>query len=160
MAKLTVLGIGNVLMCDEGVGVRLLEAVQEARDWPDNVEFIDGGAGGLNLLNVIESAECMVVFDAAEMNLPAGEFRVIRPDQLADEDAAHRLSMHDAPFLETLKLCEEFSRRPGKIVILAVQPKKVDYGRELSEQLRAAFDKLVRAAVELVAEMQEDTKPI
>ena len=53
MAKLTVLGIGNLLMRDDGVGVRLLEAVRNARAWLTDVEFIDGGAGGLNLLGVI-----------------------------------------------------------------------------------------------------------
>ena len=85
MAELTVLGIGNILMRDEGVGVRLLDAVQKKRTWPASVEFVDGGAGGLALLNVIESAKRMVVFDAAEMNLPPGEYRVITPAQAADD---------------------------------------------------------------------------
>jgi hydrogenase maturation protease len=150
MATLTILGIGNILMRDEGVGVRLMEAVRDARAWPDEIEFIDGGVGGLNLLNIIEEAERLIVFDAADMGLPAGQARVIAPEQVMDEDAAGRLSMHEVPFIETLRLCERFSRRPPT-TILAIQPVTVERGRELSEEILAAFDGLKRQAIELVA---------
>ena len=154
MAKLTVLGIGNVLMGDEGVGVRVLAAVREARVWPEGVEFVDGGAGGMNLLNVIEAAERLVVFDAAEMHLPPGEFRVIAPEQVS-ADTEGRMSMHDVPFLETLDLCERFGRRPERVAILAIQPKVVDYGRELSDELAAALEGIVAAGVALIADALE-----
>jgi hydrogenase maturation protease len=150
MTKLTVLGIGNILMRDEGVGVRLMEAVRDACTWPRNVEFIDGGVGGLNLLNIIEETERLIVFDAADMGLPAGQARVIAPEQVMDEDAAGRLSMHEVPFIETLRLCEQFSRRPPT-TILAIQPATIEHGRELSEQILAAFDGLKRQAIVLVA---------
>jgi hydrogenase maturation protease len=101
MERLTVLGVGNVLMRDDGVGVRVLEAVRAARTWPGGAEFIDGGVGGLNLLNVIEQADRLVIFDAADLRLPPGQWRVITPEQVADEPAAGRLSLHDAPLLET-----------------------------------------------------------
>ena len=81
MSHLTVLGIGNILMRDEGVGVRLMEAVRDARPWPGEVEFIDGGVGGLNLLNIIEEAARLVVFDAADMGLPPGQAWVIAPSR-------------------------------------------------------------------------------
>ena len=155
MAKLTVLGIGNILMRDEGVGVHLVEAVRVARDWPEDVEFIDGGAGGLNLLTVIERAERLVVFDAAEMNLPAGTSRVVGTDQVRDETARERLSLHDAPFVETLRLCEQFLRAPEEVVIFAVQPAEVDHGRRLSPALGKAFDKLTREAVQLVERIRK-----
>ena len=149
MAKLTVLGIGNILLRDEGVGVRLMEAVRDARDWPADVEFVDGGVGGLNLLHIIEEAGRLVVFDAAEMGLPPGQARVIVPEQVADDDATGRLSMHEVPFIETLRLCERFSRRPPT-TILAIQPAIVEHGRELSEQIIAAFEDLKRQATELI----------
>jgi len=153
MSELTVLGIGNILMSDEGIGVRLLEAVRAARDWPEGIEFVDGGAGGLNLLNLIEEAHSMVVFDAAQMSLSPGEFRVVSPGQLCDEPLDHRASMHDVPLTETLRLCEQFSHRPERIRLLVVQPKNIDFGRALSVELRAVFDKLTLAGVELVEQM-------
>lgn len=150
MAKLTVLGIGNLLMRDEGIGVHLLEAVMVAHDWPDEVEFVDGGAGGLNLLTVIERAERMIVFDAADMHLPPGEYRIITPEQVRDDTPEHRISMHDVPFMETLKLCEQFTSRPVFVQMLVVQPQTIEFGRELSEPLAAAQGRLLAAAVELI----------
>ena len=150
MAELTVLGIGNILMSDEGVGVRLVQAVRELRDWPDDIEFVDGGAGGLNLLGFIEDARRLVVFDAADMGLAPGESRVVGPEQLAREDVDHFVSMHDVPFMETLKLCEQFSRRPALIRIMVVQPASLEFSRSLSADLARAFDRLAASAAELV----------
>lgn len=152
MARLTVLGIGNVLMCDDGLGPRLLEAVAGRCDWGDAVEFIDGGAGGLNLLNVIESANRMVVLDVAEMGLAPGEHRVVKPEQLSDDTPEERISMHDVPFIETLKLCGRFYHSPETVTLLVVQPKVTDFGRELSDELLARFDALADAAEKLVAD--------
>jgi hydrogenase maturation protease len=148
---LTVLGIGNILMRDEGVGVRIMAQVRDSRAWPVEVEFIDGGAGGLNLLTVIERAKSLIVFDAADMGLAAGDFRVITPDQVTS-DTAGRLSLHDMPFIETLKLCEQFSTCPGDVTIMAIQPAVVDYGRELSEELKRAMPGLVAAGRKMVEE--------
>ena len=151
MAQLTVLGVGNILMRDEGLGVRMVEAVAAGRDWPDTIEFVDGGAGGLSLLDIIDSAERLVVFDAAQMHLAPGECRVIRPDEVT-ADADGRISMHDLSFMETLNLCGKFFPRPPT-VILAVQPGSVDMGRQLSAPLAKAFDGLVQVGIELVAEI-------
>jgi len=152
MAKLTVLGIGNILMRDDGVGVRVLEAVRDQRSWPADIEFIDGGAGGMNLINVLEAAEKLVVFDSADMKLSPGECRLIGPEQICDLAGEHRASMHDVPFIETLTLVGRFLHRPAEVRILAIQPGVVDHGRELSDELKAAMPAIVRAAVELVAE--------
>ncbi len=158
MAKLTVLGIGNLLMSDEGIGVRLLDAVKGARDWPEDVEFFDGGAGGLNLLDIIENAERLVVFDAAEMQLKPGAFRIVLPEQVVNDTPEHRISMHDVPFAETLKLCRRFTRCPEFIRVLAIQPKTIDFGRKLSEPITSAFDTLLEAAVDLVNKCLPGTK--
>ncbi len=149
MAKLTVLGIGNVLMRDEGIGVRLMEAVRDERPWPVEVEFIDGGAGGLNLLHIIEEAHRLVVFDAADMGLEPGQARVVVPEQVIQENLDDRISLHRIPFIETLKLAQQFFRRPPTS-ILAVQVQSVEYGRELSSALQAALPELAQKGIELI----------
>ncbi|MHC4983423.1 MAG: hydrogenase maturation protease [Planctomycetota bacterium] len=150
MAKLTVLGLGNILMQDEGVGVRVMEAVRDSRDWPDTIEFIDGGAGGMNLINVLEAAEKLVVFDSAEMKLDPGEYRVIAPQQVRGPAPEHRATMHDVPFIEALTLVGRFLHRPQDVKILAIQPDSTGYGRGLSDRLEAAMGSIVQAAVELL----------
>jgi hydrogenase maturation protease len=150
MATLTVLGIGNVLMQDDGVGVHLLEAVRRARPWPAEVEFVDGGAAGLNLLGVIEQARRLVVFDAADLHSPPGSCRVLTGEQLAEESTG-RISLHDMPFAQTLQLCRQFLSAPADVVVLAIQPAAVDPGRRLSGEVQRRFAALVQTAVELVA---------
>ena len=150
MARFTVLGIGNILMQDDGVGVRLMEAVRDGSPWPADVEFIDGGAGGLNLLTIIEEAQRLIVFDAADMSLPPGEFRIITPEQIAQEDTSGRLSLHETSFVETLELCRQHTKSPQDVTILAIQPAIADYGRGLSPALQTAFPKLLTAGISLV----------
>lgn len=158
MAKLTVLGIGNILMRDEGIGVVLLDAVQAARAWSENVEFVDGGVGGLNLLTVIEEATRLIVFDAADMGLAAGQYRVISPEQVLEEDLSGRVSLHEVPFVETLRLCEQFFRRPPT-TILAIQPAVVEHGRQLSPEISGALETLAAAAIKVVEDaLNEDGK--
>jgi hydrogenase maturation protease len=149
MAALTVLGIGNVLMQDDGVGVHLVEAVRCAQAWPAGVEFVDGGAAGLNLLGVIEQAKRLVVFDAADLHCPPGTCRVLTGEHLAEE-AAGRISLHDMPFAQTLQLCRQFLSAPADVIVLAIQPAAVGPGRQLSGEMQRQFDTLVRTAVELV----------
>ncbi len=151
MAKLTVLGIGNILMQDDGVGVRLLEAVRQAKVWPEEVEFVDGGVGGLNLMGVLESARRLIVFDAADMQLPVGQYRIVTASQLADQTIG-RISLHEMPLVQTLALCRQFSTAPEDVTILAIQPAQVDYGKGLSAALEREFDRLIQAAVALVEE--------
>lgn len=150
MARLTVLGLGNILMQDEGVGVRVMEAVRDGRRWPADIEFIDGGAGGMNLLNLIEQSASLVVFDAADMQLPPGQHRVITPEQVQREDLAGRVSLHRVPFLETLELCRQFLASPREVRILAIQPELIDYGRQLSATLTDAMPDLAAAGTALV----------
>jgi hydrogenase maturation protease len=155
MAEVTVLGIGNTLMRDDGVGVRLMEAVRDSRPWADSVEFIDGGAGGLGLLSVIESARGLAVFDCVELGLLPGRHRIIDDEQIASEPPEHRLSLHDLSFLETLRLSRLESPGPEKVAILAIQPGAIDFGRELSAEVQAAFAGLVEAGISLVDSLLE-----
>jgi hydrogenase maturation protease len=86
------------------------------------------------------------------MNLPPGEWRVVTPRELCDLPAEHRASMHDVPFVETLTLVGRFFHRPEDVRILAIQPKAVDYGRELTPDLAAALPAIAAAGVRLVEE--------
>jgi hydrogenase maturation protease len=150
MAKLTVLGIGNILMRDEGVGVRLLEALQADRAWSDDVEFIDGGVGGLSLMTIIEQARRLIVLDAAEMGLDAGQARVIEPSQVEQAPSEGMLSLHQLPFIQTLQLCAEHFAAPDLVRILAIQPALIESGLTLSPAMQSSMESLKRQAIELI----------
>jgi hydrogenase maturation protease len=150
---ITVLGIGNILMQDEGIGIRVMEALRDSQPWPAQVGFIDGGVAGLGLINLIESAGRLLVIDAAQMGLPAGEFRFIRPEQIAQADAPHQLSLHDMPFVQTLDLCRQFLKAPSEVRIMAIQPGDMSQGIGVSAALATALEALVKAAGKELEEM-------
>jgi len=141
-ARLTVLGLGNELMGDDGIGVYVVRALGE-QALPDDVELIDAGAGGLNLLNVIERAEAILAIDAADMNMLPGSFRWVSPEQLRDSKSPI-FSLHNTSFVETLRLAERFFARPPT-TIFAIQPASVEPRMHLSPALARKLPALVHA---------------
>lgn len=159
MSPLTVLGIGNILMRDEGIGVHLVRALEAARAWPAVVEFVDGGVGGLNLLTVLERAQRLLVLDAAQMHLAPGEFRIIKPEQVSSDGGQERLSLHELPFIETLEMARNYAQCPDDVTIFAIQPARIEYGTTLSDELQAGFKTLLQAAIAHVLTMIGRAKP-
>ena len=92
MATRLVLGIGNVLMGDEGVGVRAIEFLEQ-ETWPDGVCLLDGGTGGFHLLDYLSSDEPLVMIDATMDGQPAGTVTTLRPKYASDFPRA--LTAHD-----------------------------------------------------------------
>ena len=92
MATRLVLGIGNLLMGDEGVGVRAIEFLQQ-EVWPDGVCLLDGGTGGFHLLDYLSSDEPLVMIDATMDGKPAGTVTTLRPKYASDFPRA--LTAHD-----------------------------------------------------------------
>ncbi len=92
MARRLVLGIGNVLMGDEGVGVHAIEYLQR-ESWPADVELVDGGTGGFHLLDYLSAKEPLVMIDATFDGKPVGTVTTLRPKYARDFPRA--LSAHD-----------------------------------------------------------------
>ncbi|MBI4179707.1 hydrogenase maturation protease [bacterium] len=133
------LGVGNILMGDDGVGVHVARALK-AEENPPFLAIEDGGTGGISLIDLIEPFDEILVVDAANMNgqgggCPAGRIAEIRPAMLC---ARRAWSGHDHGLVDALKLLEIF---PSKHVvrILGVQPASVSPSLTLSPELQAAF---------------------
>jgi len=144
--RLLVLGLGNILSGDDGIGAILIQQLAERidSDWP--VELIEAGVGGLRLLNLVEAAPAILAIDAAEMRLPPAEVRWLTPRQLS-EPAQLGYSLHNIDFAQTLRLVQQFFSRPPT-AILAIQIGQAKPGTELSETLRAALPQMLTTAVE------------
>jgi hydrogenase maturation protease len=146
-----VLGIGNVLWADEGFGVRAVEALHARYAYPaSQVRMLDGGTLGLNLLDYIESARRVLVFDAIDFDLAPGSIKVLR-DAEVPRWGARKLSPHQNGFNDVLALAQLHDRTPQEIVAIGVQPKTLDdFGGSLTEPVRARLaDAVELAALEL-----------
>ena len=135
-----IIGVGNPLMGDDGVGIALVERLAR-RELPPGVEVVDGGTGGVTLLGLMEGAAGVVLVDAADMGCPGGT--VVR---LAGEDAAlserpSPLSLHQAGVAGALALGRELGILP-RLVLFLVQGERVAPGQGLSPRVAAALDAL------------------
>jgi hydrogenase maturation protease len=145
-----VLGLGNPLRGDDGVGPRVVEELTR-RGLPEGVTALDGGTGGLDLLQMLEGWERVVVVDAADIGrerggkVPPGQFVRFAPDQALLGEAADPFSLHSAGLSEVLALANALGRTLPEIVIFGVQPAEVGWGEELSPAVEAVLPALADA---------------
>lgn len=145
-----VLGMGNILLEDEGLGVRALEALQDGYALPPGVELLDGGTTGMGLLDDISGRDHLLVLDAVQTGAPPGTLVVMRdedvPVYFGIRVTPHQLGLSDV--LATLKLSGE---QPGSVTVLGLVPHSLELSLELSPPIRERLGSLVEATVEELA---------
>jgi hydrogenase maturation protease len=140
------LGIGNLIMSDDGVGVRVVQRLTEEYSFPPEVEIIDGGTLGLDLLPLLEGLDRLLIVDAMETGGPPGTITRLTGDQipLAFET---RLSAHQMGLKDLLAVSRLLGNSVPEMVLLGVQPKCIELGMELSLPVAAVLDTLVGMAL-------------
>ncbi len=138
-----VLGLGNPLMSDEGIGVYLVNRLSELSEKYPEADFIDAGTGGLNMLHLFKDREKVVFIDCANMEDEPGKIRKFTPEQVKSvKQLAHR-SLHEQDLLKIIDMARKLDRCPSEIVIFGIQPKNVSLGQTLSNELERKMDDYV-----------------
>jgi len=155
--KTLVLGLGNILLQDEGVGVRAVERLQHHPDLPADVEVLDGGTLGLELLSRFEGVERLIVVDAVDAAAPPGALL-----RFADEEIpASRgpiMSPHQVGLPQLMALARMQGILPASVVLWGMQVQQIRMGLDLSPPVAARVDALVQAVVEEVK--RENPSPV
>lgn len=142
MGKDLVLGVGNLLLSDEGIGIHAVKKMLESRALPDGVEIVDGGTAGLGLLYYLENVDRMVIIDAVETGGPPGTIVRLSGDKIpaymALKVSPHEITLPD--FLAAARLRDLY---PKEVVVWGMQPESLEVGVELSPSLAAKLDTLV-----------------
>ena len=150
--KTAVIGVGNILYGDDGVGVRAAWELQKA-PLPSGVEVIDGGSMGVELLEYLKDYERVIVIDAADMGLPAGTVKVFTPWEVMNLKPGKTLSLHSTDALGVIELGETLGEKLAEVTIVAVQPEFVGPREGLSETasggMRSAAQVALRIAYSL-----------
>ena len=144
MNRITVLAVGNTIMGDDGVGPELLAALRAARPDPA-IDYVDGGIGGLELLEVVEDAPWLLVLDAVAGAEP-GAVVDLAGDQVPRLLSA-KLSPHQVGLLDVLTAARLLGREPGEVAVVGIVPESVELRVGLSDTVAGA----VEAAVERAA---------
>ncbi|MDU6141452.1 HyaD/HybD family hydrogenase maturation endopeptidase, partial [Bradyrhizobium sp.] len=136
--RILVLGIGNILWADEGFGVRVVEEFHRRYAVPDNVTILDGGTQGLYLVNYVEEADGLIVFDAIDYGLAPGELKLVRDDEVPRFTGAKKMSLHQTGFQEVLSAADLLGRYPRRLALIGCQPLDLeDWGGPLTAPVRA-----------------------
>lgn len=151
-AKTLVLGIGNILWADEGFGVRAVEALDRSYEFSDGVKLLDGGTQGIYLLEHVQDADLLVIFDAVDYGLPPATLRLIEGDAVPNYLGAKKVSLHQTGFQEVLATAEMLGHRPRDILLVGVQPQQIeDFGGSLQPAVRDCIEPAIQAALDWLA---------
>ncbi len=146
MKNTVVIGLGNPLMGDDGLGLAALERLQDEWELPPEVELVDGGTWGMNLLPVIEDAERVLLIDAIDTGATPGAQITLERAQLP-RYLATKISPHQVDLRDVLALADLRGMLPEQTVAVGLQPARVELVNELSDVLRRRLDDLVTAVI-------------
>lgn len=146
MTKTLVLGVGNLLLSDDGVGIHTIQRLQAAHIFPEEVQVVDGGTCGLDLLQFLEGIERLIIVDAAQMNQPPGTVVRLEGEQVPAY-LALKTSPHEIGLPELLFAAKLTNIYPAHVVVFGVQPASLETHLGLTPAVEARVEELV----ELVA---------
>jgi len=142
MGKNLILGVGNLLLTDEGIGIHAVRKLLEMNGLPEDLEIVDGGSAGLDLLYYLEGVDRLVIVDAVETGGPPGTIVRLAGDKIpaymALKISPHEITLPD--FLAAAKLRDLY---PKEVIVWGMQPQSLDVGVELSPALAQMLDSLV-----------------
>ncbi len=148
--RVVIIGVGSILMTDDGFGVRVIQALEQRFEFPENVLLVDGGVMGFNLLGVLSEADFVIAVDAVKKNGRPGQIYRLAGEEIPERMRA-KTSLHQVDFTETLAMCQVLGRMP-ETVIIGVEPLDVEtLGVELTPETAAK----VEPAAEMVLEELE-----
>lgn len=146
-----ILGVGNPLMGDDGVGVVAVQRLLAGADLPPSVAVMDGGTAGLGLIPLIEGYRRVVFVDAVLMGESPGTVRRFEWSEARVAGREQPLSLHQSDLADALTLAEALGSLPPEVIIFGVQPQHTDWDQPLSEAVARALPGLVDA---LLAEVR------
>jgi len=151
MGNVLVLGAGNILLSDEGIGVRVVEALQDRYRLAQGVEVLDGGTCGMDLLDVIAERDHLIIVDAVNTGSPPGTL-VRLADQEIPAVFRTKSSPHQLGLSEVLALLTLLETAPRRVTVIGVQPQSLDLGLTLTPLIAERLGAMVEmVAAELTA---------
>jgi len=141
-AGLLVLGLGNVLLGDDGVGPAAIARLRDAHEIPDDALVLDGGTLGLSLLPYLEDARTVILVDAVAADAPAGTLVRLEGADVGPA-VATRLSPHQVGVADLLEGARWHDREPARLVLLGIVPESIELGVGLSAPAMRSLPGLV-----------------
>ena len=149
--KVAIVGVGNILLKDEGIGVKVVKELEDEFSFPSDVALIDGGTAGHHLINMISGFDVLIVVDAVQGGEPPGTIYRFTLDQIPFEVNTH-LSVHQVGVLEALNQVKLLGKEQ-KITFIGIEPQDISpWGMELTPVVAEKIPKLITLVLEELKE--------
>lgn len=146
---ITVLGVGNTIMGDDGIGPAILARLQELRGDDARLHFEDGGLGGMQLLDVVQDCRRLLIVDAVASDQPGGTVVRVAGDQVPRMLSA-KLSPHQVGVLDVLTAARLLGKEPELVEVVGVVPELVDLQVGLTEVVSQAIEPAAQLACQVL----------
>ncbi len=152
MGRILVLGVGNLLLKDEGVGVHVAQRMMKM-DLPENVEVVDGGTATLDILPLVDGVDRLVVVDAMKGGKAPGTiYRLVPGDAVQHKQEA--LSLHQVDLLQMLDMCALIGGKPPTLII-GIEPQEIDFSVELSPEVERKLPEVIELVLKEISSFCE-----
>ncbi|MBR7025755.1 MAG: HyaD/HybD family hydrogenase maturation endopeptidase [Selenomonadaceae bacterium] len=145
----TVLGIGNIILSDEGFGVRVVEYLEKNFTFPENVGLIDGGTLGVELTHFITGTRRLLIIDSIDGGAEAGKIFHLRDEEIKAH-FAQKISAHEVGIQEVLTILELTGKKIPHVELIGAQPFSLEAGVELTEPMKNLVPLFADKAVEIL----------
>ena len=149
--RIGILGLGNLLLCDEGFGVHFINHLTEKYDIPDYYSVLDGGTAGIMLAPFIEDVDILFVIDTVSIDAEPGSVHRFTDDDVRAGNIQFRMSPHQVGLLEILELCKLREKAPEKTEMITVVPGDLSLKIELSPTLMPKVEEVMDILQDLLA---------
>ena len=147
LPKVLVMGVGSILMTEEGIGIRAVEELDKRYRFPENVEILDGGTSGIELLSYISGKDYLIIIDAIKSGNPPGTVLRVEGEDVPARFRT-RISPHQLGISDLLAAATLTDEMPKQLVLFGIEPKEIVLGIGLSTEVRANLDRLIQVVVD------------
>jgi hydrogenase maturation protease len=148
-----IIGFGNIFMGDDGIGVRVIEELQKQQIFKDNenIELVDGGTSGVDLVFMLQNTCKAIIIDAVDAGQKIAQIVVFSPQEIKDfkKKIFKSYSLHDIDLAEAFELVKNLNL-PTAIKIIGIKPKKIGYGDKLTPEIEKQIPDLITKVKEEV----------
>lgn len=156
MSHTLVMGVGNVLLADEGAGVHAMRYLAEHYDLPDTT-YLDAGTLSFTLAADIAEADHLIVFDAAQLGEAPGTIHVFQDEEVDSFLKSGRCSVHEVGFADLMDIARLEDYLPKRYALIGIQPELLGWGESMSETVRRAMPRAAGNAAALVHKWDHPT---
>lgn len=148
--EISIIGIGNILQNDDGIGIKILMNIDANYQFPSNIELVDGGTSGSSLDTAIYKKDWVIVIDALDVAGEPGTVKLLRGDQFINRPASTKMSPHQVGFLDLIQLMNLEGSGPAAIDLIGIIPEDISDGNVISSTVNDSMNVAIEKLMELL----------